>query len=556
MMRRARILLVGCLLLPALCLPGIVLAAYHHAGESDAPKFLKVYPGKAGTKLDNCALCHCGGTETINGKKTTYGSCQWCHYKYGYDKSGDIMATLNPYGKDYLANGRSEAALKAIESIDSDGDKYTNIVEINAVRYPGDPTDDPSKVVASHRIFTKAQLEAMPQHSQFMIMNTTKSGDYYTVYSGVLMEYLLGKVAISSTATQITAFSPDGYSQRHPLDDSSGNIGKSYAPFVRGTYPVATYFYNSEADKAVNKDYGWVDYSTPGNAGRKNGDTINVTNGLRLLLALRIDGNDLVPGVLGPDNKLTSASEGPFRVVSPQKVVGPPDQPSTNPTKGVIWQYDANADHNAGFATKCTTIIKVEPLPAGTTDINVAEAGWLYIDQSKVVIYGAIEGPQPTAPLNGATGVAYNPTKFTWNQSPGIDKGYILSYKLEYTDTDPSLGQWKSLALSANDVQTSDTRGTKGLGFALFGVCGVMAMVRTRGARKYLAVILLVALSGAALVSCGGGGGSTPVVWTDMSKGSKSVTLKPNTKYWWRVTDFDRNGGSTVSAVNSFTTGE
>jgi len=554
-MTRSRRMLLGCLLLLAVSVPGFALAAYHHMGESDAPKFLKVYPGKAGTKLDNCALCHCGGTDTINGKKTTFGSCQWCHYKYGYDGSGDITATLNPYGKNYLANGRSEAALRAIEKFDSDGDKYSNIDEITAVRYPGDPTDDPSKVVASHRIYTKAQLEAMPQHSQFMVMNTTKSGDYYAVYSGVIMEYLLGKAGMSSGATKITVYSPDGYSQGHPLDDGSGNSGKSYAPFVRGAYPAATYFYNTEADKALNKDYGWVDYSTPGNAGRKHGDPIVVTDGLRLLLALRMDGKDLVPGELGPDNKLTSASEGPFRVISPQKLVGPPDQPSTNPTKGSIWQYDANADHNAGFATKCTTIIKVEPLPAGTTDINIAEAGWFYVDQAKVVVYGAIEGPQLVSPVNGATGVSRNPTKFTWNQSPGIETKNILSYTFEYTDADPSLGQWKALDLAGGESRTANSSGGKGLGFALFGACGMIALVRTRGARSYLTVILLVALSGAALVSCGGGDGYTPVVLSDMSKGSKSLTLKPNTKYWWRVTDFDKNGGSTVSPVFSFTTG-
>ena len=30
------------------------------------------------------------------------------------------------------------AAFKTIEPLDSDGDTFTNIVEINAVRYPGD----------------------------------------------------------------------------------------------------------------------------------------------------------------------------------------------------------------------------------------------------------------------------------------------------------------------------------------------------------------------------------------------------------------------------------
>jgi hypothetical protein len=35
-------------------------------------------------------------------------------------------------------------------------------------------------------------------------------------------------------------------------------------------------------------------------------------------------------------------------------------------------------------------MIRVEPLPAGTTDINTLEAGWPYIDEAKIVVYGAI----------------------------------------------------------------------------------------------------------------------------------------------------------------------
>jgi hypothetical protein len=34
----------------------------------------------------------------------------------------------------------------------------------------------------------------------------------------------------------------------------------------------------------------------------------------------------------------------------------------------------------------------VEPLPEGTTDIDVLEAGWNYVDQGKIIVYGAIDG--------------------------------------------------------------------------------------------------------------------------------------------------------------------
>ena len=35
-------------------------------------------------------------------------------------------------------------------------------------------------------------------------------------------------------------------------------------------------------------------------------------------------------------------------------------------------------------------MIKVEPLPEGTTDIDVLEAGWPYVDADQIVVYGNI----------------------------------------------------------------------------------------------------------------------------------------------------------------------
>ena len=98
----------GCLVI-LIMLTSFALAAYQHAGDADtdAKFFRDIYPGKVGTKLDNCTLCHSGGSYASGTKTVTLGSCQWCHYKFGYNKSGDITATLNSYGKDYLAHGRN-----------------------------------------------------------------------------------------------------------------------------------------------------------------------------------------------------------------------------------------------------------------------------------------------------------------------------------------------------------------------------------------------------------------------------------------------------------------
>jgi len=368
---------------------GSARAAYHHGGDTDSELVTVIYPVVKSTKLDSCALCHTGGRyEKKPGKWVSLGSCQWCHYSYGYDSSGDIDATLNPYGKDFRAHGRDENAFRAIEELDSDGDSFSNTEEIAAVRFPGDPNDDPAKVPAPYRVYDRGQLETMPQHTQFLLMNTHKSGDYYAEYSGVTVAGLLDDAGILPSAENINVFAPDGWSQYHPLQPD----GDPLFYHVNGVYPAAGFFYDPTADAALSET-GWCDYSAPSCTGRKHGDPIITEGGLQLLLAIRRDGDYLTDGELTTDNKLDG--EGPFRIVPPQKAPGPPDQSSYLPEPDYLWPFDESGDHNAGYATRSATIIKVEPLPEGITDIDTMEAGWDYVDQKKIVVYGAID-PLPT----------------------------------------------------------------------------------------------------------------------------------------------------------------
>jgi len=381
---------------------GVALSAYHHEGEEDSPNFLAQYPSKAGTKLDHCALCHTGGSYVNSkGKTVSLGSCQWCHYSYGYDGSGNIVDTINPYGMAYLTNGRNQAALTAIEGLDSDGDGYTNITEINADRYPGNAEDDPSKVPAPSKVYTKAQLQALGAHTQFLLMNTSRSGDYYAQYTGVPMEDLLEDAGVLNSATGITVYAPDGWSNYHPMNpDPDPELYH-----VKGTYPESVYYYDTEADVALNPDIGWCDYSAPSCTGRSNLDPITNKNGLKMILAYQREGESMDPGVLGEDNKLDG--EGPFRLVPPQKDPSPPDQSSTAADQDVKWPYNYDWDHNAGASSRTVTMIRVEPLPEGTTDIDILEAGWQYVDDEKIVVYGAIEDPDPPKPeikVNGQYG--------------------------------------------------------------------------------------------------------------------------------------------------------
>ena len=74
------------------------------------------------------------------------------------------------------------------------------------------------------------------------------------------------------------------------------------------------------------------------------------------------------------------------------------------------WDYDANKDHNAGSSVRSVTAIRVEPLPAGTTDFNWTESGWNLVDRSRVVIYGAIN-PRKYPVMGTVTDEAGRPVK-------------------------------------------------------------------------------------------------------------------------------------------------
>jgi len=378
-----RIMFVSVGMLVLIFSVSLSLSSYHHMGEKDSAEFLKVYPGKKDTKLDSCALCHTGGQyKNASGAVTNLGSCQWCHYKYGYDGKGDIKETLNPYGSDYQAKGRNADAVRTIASADSDGDGYKNEDEIKEIRFPGSKEDDSRKKTAPFRVYTLSQLEALPQHTQFLLMNASKAEDFYAEYTGVTLETLLRNAGMLKSATGIRIYSPDGWSQYHPLH--SDPDPSMY--HVIGEYPAAVYQYNDLANKANG---GWCSYSSPLSVKYSANSPIQNSGGLKLMLAYKRDGMDMTPGRLTSTNKLDG--EGPFRIIVPQKIVSPPDQGSTASNQNVIWPYKADWDHNAGASTRTATIIKVEPLPEGTTDIDVLEAGWEYVDQKKIIIYGAIK---------------------------------------------------------------------------------------------------------------------------------------------------------------------
>jgi hypothetical protein len=366
------------------------LAAYSsHQNDEDVSNFLAVYPFAKSTKLDDCSLCHPGGK--IGSK--TYGSCDYCHQISSLNPTGTIP--LNSYGTDYREAGKNQAALKAIEGFNSDGndvlvdsngnpiknnDTYPNLQEIQALTFPGDARDYPGLVSAPVIGLNLERILKLPDHSQLLLLNASKSQDFYARYRGVKIMDLLRYVGVSKGATQITVFSPDGFSQTFPIDAPDPQTDPLQIQYdVMGPYPYGTYYGGLDF-----VDYSFVPFNLD------NSDRI--PDRLYMLLAYLRDGDPLAVGKLVPDTNspgtLKLDGEGPYRLIPPQKIAGSPDHPRG--TTGGDYPYDANKDHNAGFSARTVTAIKVEPLPSGTTDFNWYEGGWNLVDKAKLVIYGAI----------------------------------------------------------------------------------------------------------------------------------------------------------------------
>jgi hypothetical protein len=78
-----------------------------------------LYPAIIGTRIDHCTICHVTTDPVV----------------------------LNSYGLAYQAAGESAAALVTIQNLDSDGDGWTNLKEIQKLTFPGDKNDHPSGAV-------------------------------------------------------------------------------------------------------------------------------------------------------------------------------------------------------------------------------------------------------------------------------------------------------------------------------------------------------------------------------------------------------------------------
>ncbi|MBD3322493.1 MAG: hypothetical protein GF350_15430 [Chitinivibrionales bacterium] len=368
-------LISGCLENPAETEDIISSRSYKgHESDADANNFVTACPQALNTRLDDCILCHTGGDmPNSKGGLTPINACDYCHYLARVDSS--LSLSLNSYGTAYYNAGRSIDAVKSIGDLDSDGDSYTNAQEISANYFPGNAQSNPDKPACPFIEITLAELQAMPAHSQFLLVNAHKQQyDDYATYTGVKISVLLEQLGIDTAgATGITVFAPDGYAKTFSLNQACME------------YPKSIYYAGFD-DEGLGQDNGFVSYpdSMP-YITLQSGDTI--PDNQYMLLAYERDFAAISTSYLDLV-EMRIQGEGPFRLVRPQNQATLPDRGSKYLEGHTDYLCDETYDHNAGDMVRGVTIIRIDPMPAEYEEFDTMNAGWSYLEAKNLVVYG------------------------------------------------------------------------------------------------------------------------------------------------------------------------
>ncbi len=355
-----------------------------HESDDDSQAFLRRYPQAAGTRLDDCQLCHSGGPAGTDAERE-YSPCSYCHLlvypsaRYKSGVPGSYEDTLNPFGAAYKKAGRGEAALTAIESLDPDGDGTSNAAEIAVLRYPGNAASRPGQALAPTVRLTWDDLRGLPSHEQFQLMNTTKEPtDDYVTFTGVRLLDVLKRAGVDlQGAAGVTIFAPDGYS----VDVTVEDILK---PFPQG------YFYAGPRSMA-GTERAFVKYPDRLPEGLADGRII--PQAPWLMIAFERDGGPLDPSSYEKGTgRLTG--EGPYRLIKPQRDLGGdparPGRPDRSLKSGTYddgWDFSSAIDHNAGACVRGACVLRINPMPAGVEEYDWKN-GWPLVADRALVIYG------------------------------------------------------------------------------------------------------------------------------------------------------------------------
>lgn len=360
-----------------------------HPSRVDMTNFVQANPSVYGTRLDDCVTCHWGQTVKDNtGASIKPNPCNYCHY-IQHPPTGwtnlptNTSQTLNPYGAAYLAAGRDRDAVGKIRCDDSDGDGYLNWDEIAEGSFPGDPKSYPGEALCPTKTVTLAELEAMPQHTQFGLANAERQQyDFYATYTGVKIKDILAAKGIpTATASSIDIISPDGFVQSFTMDE------------VNNQFPAHQFFSGlglGTPPGGYDATCAFVQY--PANT-YSYGNGAFITDQQWHIIAYLREGLPLDPSYLDPTTGKING-EGPFRNVIPPNKADPtlmqPDRGSKVPVgcPDSQWNYKSAKDHNAGRMAKGAIIIRISPMPTNCEQFDYMSGGFALIDSESMLIYG------------------------------------------------------------------------------------------------------------------------------------------------------------------------
>jgi hypothetical protein len=351
-----------------------------HEDDVDANNLVSVYPSIVGTRLDDCHTCHVGEIEE---EAVASNACDNCHRLTLEETGHTFVETLNQYGLEYYNAGRNRQALTDIKGKDSDGDGFTNDEEIIELRYPGSALSKPGQAVATLRTVTVDELKAMTSHTQFMLANTSKQQfDDYVTYKGVKVKDMFAALGIDLTgAMGITVIAPDGFMKSFPIE------------YVDKVFPQPLFYSGLDVD-TLGPDCGFVIY--PEDMPQGLVDRSPIPGEHWFMLAYERDGMPLEASYLDAASGKISG-EGPLRIVVPQSDQGKPDRGLNFSPSGCNdgFDYDEDADHNAGQMVRGVTAIRVDPMPAGVEEFDYMNGGWAYIDANQLLYTATTCGKLP-----------------------------------------------------------------------------------------------------------------------------------------------------------------
>jgi hypothetical protein len=167
---------------------------------------------------------------------TVLNTCNLCH-------PGGDTGSLNAYGDDFLNAGRNVAAFIAIEGLDSDGDGFTNIVEINARSFPGDPSSFPAGDAAAP-VLTGFSIPATATALTVPILVFTATDN--VAVTGFLVNEVSAKPAAGAAGWAATPpasylFATAGAKTLYGwAKDAAGNVSSALSATVAITLPDTT----------------------------------------------------------------------------------------------------------------------------------------------------------------------------------------------------------------------------------------------------------------------------------------------------------------------------